>query len=304
MSQPTANLPFRTTECAEFPIEIQIQTHTACNARCIMCPYVEIHDKINHGQMSEQNFHRLIDECSKFDVRHLKPFLMNEPLIDKRLPKLIRYAKSKLPQAAIGFGTNGALLKNKMAQELLDSDPDEICFNFPSINKAIYESIMIRVPFEVTLKNITTFAKQVASAKKSTKLMINIVEIASVLDGIEASEKFWTDHGFIVLRTPLNNRGGNINDQGLRALPHFSTRRVCDRPFNKIYIRFNGDVILCSSDWQNNFILGNVFTTSIREVWQGEKQKKIRLSLLANDSNRPALCQQCDYTALFMDNKS
>ena len=81
------NLDFRSPSF-EFPQEIQIQTITYCNAKCQMCPYSKVYKNISHGKIKMNNYKRLLDECSehKQSVKNFKPFLMNEPLIDKRLP--------------------------------------------------------------------------------------------------------------------------------------------------------------------------------------------------------------------------
>ena len=38
----------------------------------------------------------------------------------------------------------------------------------------------------------------------------------------------------------------------------------------------NGNVILCSQDWKNEIVQGNIFETSISEVWNSNESINIK----------------------------
>lgn len=293
------NLPFKTIENLDFPLEVQIQTITMCNSHCLMCPYTRVYKKISHGKINVNLYKKTIDECSHFNVRELKPFLMNEPLLDHRLPTLILYARRSLPKTTIGFSTNGQLLEGKMAKELPHSGVNEIWINFNGGKKETYEKIMKGLSFEKAIKNILAFKERVVKGGFDIKIFISTVETSLVINEIQESISFWEKYDIPVVTTPLNNRGGNLKDNHLKALRKIKGHRVCDRPFYKIYILYNGDVILCSSDWMREIIIGNVAKSSIYEVWNGEKQKQVREAFLNKDLKKLPLCQECDYIHLY-----
>jgi MoaA/NifB/PqqE/SkfB family radical SAM enzyme len=249
--------------------------------------------------MRDADYFRIVDECAGFPVRSFKPFLMNEPLLDNRLPRFIAYARRRLRSCVIGFGTNGSHLCGRMAAELLDSGVSEICVNFPGHQRATYEHHMLGLAFTVVRDNLIQFAAEVHRRGLPIRLLTCLVETARALPEAEASRAFWKEHGVEVTTIPLNNRGGHVNDGGLRVLPPATLRRVCDRPFHHIYIRYSGHVILCSSDWSASTILGNVVRTGIQPVWQGQRQREVRKRLLAGDLESLTLRRDCDYPSLF-----
>lgn len=293
------NLPFRPVEDMDFPREIQIQTHTACNARCVMCPYGATYKEVSHGKMRPDLFKRIIKECSEHNVYDMKPFLMNEPLLDNRLPNFIRYARECLPDTIIGFSTNGQLLEGTIAEELLDSGIDEIWVNFNGITKETYEAIMKGLSFEHTKQNILNFKQNVVHKGADIQIFISTVETQLNIEEIEAIKVFWRKYDIPVATTPLNNRGGNIQTDSLRVLENIKDYRVCDRPFYKMYIAYDGNVILCSSDWKRSTIVGNVEADGIYQVWHSDKQDEIRKWILHCNWIKLPNCGQCDYIAIY-----
>ncbi len=297
--QPKKNLPFNQLEVLNFPKEIQIQTQSRCNALCKICPYSRVARNLTHGILPEESFKKLIDECTNFEIKQLKVFLMNEPLIDPRLPDFIAYARKKLSAVNIGFSTNGSLLEGVMADRLLQSGIDEIWVNFSGHRQETYERIMVNLHFDRIKRNLISFSEKIRTTGSRIKLIISMVETKPVLGEIEDSRNFWKDYGISIGTVPLNNRGGNIATQELKVLRKIKSYRICDRPFFKIYILFNGDVILCSSDWKREVIIGNVLNTSIFDVWHSQCQDEIRQIILRRNLRELKLCCNCDYIAIY-----
>ena len=104
--------------------EISIETITACNRRCLYCP----NSKFNRGAtknkklMEDKLFFKIIDELAELGFKgELKPHGYGEPLLDHRLPELISYAKTNLPEAKILLYSNGDLLNIDKYNELVKS---------------------------------------------------------------------------------------------------------------------------------------------------------------------------------------
>ena len=52
---------------------------------------------------------------------------------------------------------------------------------------------------------------------------------------------------------------------------------VCEDPFAKLAINFNGTASVCCVDWSHNTVVGDLNKESFKEIWQGEKLKKFRI---------------------------
>lgn len=68
---------------------IEIETITECNRKCVYCPNYQ-YDRGKH-LMSEKCYKKIIDELAGIGFRgRVSPHFYGEPLLDKRLPDLIK----------------------------------------------------------------------------------------------------------------------------------------------------------------------------------------------------------------------
>jgi radical SAM protein with 4Fe4S-binding SPASM domain len=264
-----------------------------------MCPYSHVKNQITHGEMPIELFKKIVDECAKYDIKEFKPFLMNEPLIDKRLPELLKYARQKLPRAIIGFSTNGMLLKDSVAEELSNVGLDELWINFSGNTYETYNKVMRGLDYTTVKNNIINFSELVKEKKSFTKVYISMVEIRDSVNEIDDSISFWANYGVTVVPIPYNNRGGNCDDVNIKILDKPIGLRPCDKPNIKLCILYNGDVVLCPADWQRKNIMGNVLIDSIKDVWNGEKRRWYIEKILKCDYSKIELCQNCDFPLIF-----
>jgi hypothetical protein len=102
---------------------ISIETSERCNRRCLFCPN-SIY-KQGNGFIPAELFHEIILQLAEVGYSStLVMHLYNEPLLDKRLPSLISFAREHLPDVTIMFATNGDMLTldlwNTLRQNGLD----------------------------------------------------------------------------------------------------------------------------------------------------------------------------------------
>lgn len=301
MYNPQKNLPFKNVESIDFPRVVQLQTVSMCNGKCIMCPYSRTASFMPHGKMEPKLFERVVDECSEYGLEEFKPFLMNEPLLDDRLPLLLKYARSRLKKTKMGFSTNASMLYGKMALELAQVELDELWFNFSGNSENVYNKVMVGLDYHTVKNNIIRHSEIIKTMGSKTKLNISMVEIQDSLPEIEDSIGFWSNYGIAVHPIPYNNRGGNSNELGIKVLTHPIGKRICDKPTNKLCILYNGDVVLCPTDWEKKFIIGNVQKQSIWEIWHSEARHYYIDKILRCESDSIKLCKECDFPLLYGD---
>lgn len=105
---------------------IEIETTTECNRKCVYCPNYT-HDRGKH-LMSEKLFKKIIDELASINFSgRVSPHFYGEPLLDKRLPKLIGYVREKLPLSSIVIFSNGDLLTIDLFNKLIKSGVNQFC---------------------------------------------------------------------------------------------------------------------------------------------------------------------------------
>lgn len=74
----------------------QIQTHSFCNAKCIMCPYETTRKVKDQGWMEWELFTKVVDDLIGYpSLKHIVLMLQNEPLLDDRLVDEVKYIRAK-----------------------------------------------------------------------------------------------------------------------------------------------------------------------------------------------------------------
>jgi MoaA/NifB/PqqE/SkfB family radical SAM enzyme len=282
-----------------FPGYVMIETSSLCNASCIMCPHGETSKELPQGNMREDLFRKIIDECSKFDnVKKILLYLFNEPLMDRKIAERIDYAKTKNPKALVSIVSNGSLLNDEMIMKLLDSKLDYIEFSVHGIKKDTYEKIMKKLDFNRTMSGLCRFIDE---AKKRGKhpgyINIKILGVPGVLEKEEIllAEKFWKSKGVLVsyFLGPIS-RSGNVRWMKKTIKNSINGCGSIWRD-EMIHIIYNGDVVLCCMDWRREVMLGNMNHSTIYEIWNGQKKRETEL-MISGKAKSPDgfICKRCE----------
>ena len=104
---------------ALFPVVI-IETSTFCNRKCGYCPN-STHSTPKE-YMDEKLYRKIIDELAELRFNAVVHFnFYNEPLLDPRMPELIKYANEKIPSSILKLNSNGDFLDEAMAVKLTEA---------------------------------------------------------------------------------------------------------------------------------------------------------------------------------------
>lgn len=118
---------------------LQVETISQCNLQCDFCAYPLRRDKIN--VLPEETVIKVIDSISVADnFKHICLSQFNEPLLDKRIFKFIKYAKvRKMPVMLI---TNGLSFDSKETiSSLIDAGPDYIKVSLQVLNPLLFSRV-------------------------------------------------------------------------------------------------------------------------------------------------------------------
>jgi radical SAM protein with 4Fe4S-binding SPASM domain len=284
----------------EYPVRLHIQTISYCNAHCLFCAYPAVADTISHGIMEDAVYKKIIDEASEYQPKRISLLLMNEPLLDRKLPERIAYAKKKLgEETEVTITSNGSVLTPKIIGRLIDSGLDRIKISIQGITRDTYERVM-GLNYDRTFKGINLLVDTLKERRASRPgVVLSMVNVGHNEDEIRKYKRYWRRKGVKATTVAFENKGGNIKDDielhpfGLEA------KGRCYR-FNRCaYILYNGDVIPCCADWSRTVVLGNVKEKSLRDIWHGEKLNSIRNHFLAgNHALLPEICRKCKVTRL------
>lgn len=286
-----------------FPLKIQIQTHTRCNAACQMCPYPEItgDDGFTHAQMSEETYREILAQLSAHPVERLSLFLMNEPLLDKRLPEWIALARRALPSTTLGLFSNGSPLTVSLAGRLADAGLDELCVSVHGFDAETYDGVMQGLGFErvaARLRPVLEAYEQGVFGRLHFQLVTG--DLPELQDSLRRAEPLFSRHA--LLKAFSNERAASEVEAGLPSSPTLAARRpLCQRPFVKLYVLASGDCVLCNVDWRQTVVLGRIGADpegQIERIWRSAQYHDLRLAHLRQRFAGGHICERCDYPAL------
>lgn len=281
-----------------FPQLLQVQTQYGCNARCVFCPMGREENQI-HGRMDDATFARIVDEAVDSNVKVLSPYLQNDPLVDRRLHERVGYIRERrgrkvFPKTKII--TNGGLLTEQRAYDLIRAGLEYIVFSVHGVDALVYNDIMQGPKFETTIRNIERFLRVKAELKSKTPhVEIWAVRTKDVDRQLEDVKKFWADRKVKFKARELDNRAHpeiTDNDDLTLEGDEWKYATHCVIPFWRAWILWNGDMVLCCVDWERRHVFGNIHEQSIRDIWNSEGYRQYRDRMRANDF-AGTLCEHC-----------
>ncbi|MFH1401635.1 MAG: radical SAM protein [Parcubacteria group bacterium] len=279
---------------ADFPLHLDIESTNACNLKCPMCGRNWMKEKI--GYINWNLFTKIIDEAAKYHLPSVKFNYRGEPLLHPDIAKMIKYAKDK-GILEVQFNTNGFLLSEKKAEELIDAGLDRIIFSFDGATKKTYEKIRKGSNYERVINNI----KNLVSLRNEKGLKRPLTRVQMVKMSINEKEvedfiRMWLP---ICNRVAINLEVNLLGSEETKTKIHFP----CTQIWQRLMICWDGEVRVCCKDWYGKHPIGNVKKTSIYNIWHSEKLNKVRKFHSEGNFNRIPACAHCEMNIPRLDLK-
>jgi len=270
----------------DFPIHLDIETQTSCNLRCVMC--YQSFDPVKPAMMDTKTYLKIMKEGMEENLCSVKLQLRNEPLMDPRLPELIRIAKQH-NIIDVMINTNAMLLTKEMSESLINSGIDTIICSVDGYTKKVYESIRLGAKYNVVYKNIKTLSKLKKKSKWPTpRIILRTIERDDI--DLDEYKAFWGDIADEVVSYPIMEFKARQED--FTEYPNF----CCKDLWRRLVILADGTILPCCSAAIGNTIyspLGNVKQVSLSDAWN--KVEELRLLHRAGLSHKIKMCRMCDH---------
>ena len=250
---------FLSQEEAPMPHVVNIETINRCNSECEFCS-ANIHaERRPFMKMDENLYYSVIDQLADWGYKgHLTLYGNNEPFLDTRLVEFHKYAREKLPDSFIFCSTNGLMLTVKKVKELQ-----------PYINQLIINNYGLEMKLHENVQDVYDYIKSHPEEFKDLDVQIQIRYIKEVL---------------------TNPAGSSPNKQATEKV----ITEPCLLPFTDIWITPNGKVGLCCCDNFEVTDFGDLNTTPLKDIWNSEKMKEMRVQIANGRQNYP-FCKHCDF---------
>jgi radical SAM protein with 4Fe4S-binding SPASM domain len=235
--------------------------------------------------------------------------LHNEPLLDKRIFNCVKYIKSMDPSKTCELTTNGELLDKFSLTDIVQSNLDYLWVSLNAHSKETYDNMNNGLDYSKVMRNISSLLSN-SSIKQKMRLSFVVTEQNE--HEVYQAVQYWHERGIKARVMGLVNRAGTLdNYESLRLKTGYhgdpfllrAWRRLmssarsltgCELPFFQMNILFNGDVIICFNDWYRATVVGNIRTSSLREIWNSQRMNEIRRLILRKRYEQLDSCKGCD----------
>jgi radical SAM protein with 4Fe4S-binding SPASM domain len=306
--KPRINLEGRTALETVIPIPtpfiLFVDPASVCNFRCAFCPTGD-RDLIKstgrwQGAMRMGLFKKIIDDLNEFDrpLKVLRLYKEGEPLLNKHLPDMIRYAKQSGRVDYIDTTTNGHLLTPENSMKLVESGLDRLNISIDGLSdRQFLKFTKTRVSFEAFVRNIQFLFKHKGNCEVCVKMPGDFLTE-------EDKKRFFDTFGDYADRISLENfapcwpefdveaRTGVEIKIGIYNQP-IAEVQTCPYIFYSMSVNSDGSVSLCFLDWARKLIIGDTRTQSIMEIWKGESQFRHQLAHLQGKRHEHSTCAAC-----------
>ena len=241
------------------PNVVNIETINRCNSTCAFCT-ANIHaEKRPFRLMDMELYKSVIDQLADWGYKgHLTLYGNNEPLLDKRIVEMHRYAREKLPESFIFMSTNGLILNMEKLKALQ-----------PYLDQMIINNYANEYKLHRNIQQIYDYAKAHPEEFQDLDIVIQMRYLQEVL---------------------TNRAGSAPNKQATEKV----IRETCLLPFTDMWIMPNGKVGLCCCDNYEVTDFGDLSTMSLKECWDNPKLRKVREDIAQGRQNYP-FCKHCDF---------
>lgn len=291
------------------PETIIIEPASSCNFHCRMCPYhgaegINTPSFIPDESGSMMELDRFIEIVDQINDCKPKSMLIvtqqrGEPLLNSDLPQMIRHIH-KNNALRVSFSTNGYHLRGDVAQRLIEEQLDEVYISLHANTAETAKRLGVGSDFTVVEENIVNFIK-LKKEMKSTLPRVGLKFVHQEENDHELMDyvKKWVSLGLTVAvcnkdRYAMEDEQQWVYDD-LYRIPVISKALAnipCFIPIAMpIYV--DGTVRLCYGTFKNEFVIGNVFETSLRSIIYGEKRAELlQKSNMGKESIKP--CNKCE----------
>lgn len=291
---------------------VQIQTTSICNGKCVMCPYLDSWHKENPGRMSDAVFERVLSQLAGKKLKKVCVYLENEPLVDPKIFDRIAAIKKRLDFTSLEVSTNASGLDaaavSRLA-ELMSDVEHEIWISFHGMDKRTHEGIM-GLDFERCLGNVMALLRM--AEESPLKVLIRGAGqgvTRELRHDFEFTREqylaFWEGqfekHG--LRRKPdvtwfrYHDRAGTIRRNAIRLKrPVRSELRgpACPRVDQWLHFLYTGEMILCCMDYHKETVFGNIMDEDLNAILSGPRWKAMRkMALGQSPSPEDFICKRC-----------
>jgi MoaA/NifB/PqqE/SkfB family radical SAM enzyme len=301
-----------------WPLVLKVDISPMCNLKCTVCVHATANDNdalqrqefSAKQRMSVEEFRRIVHEV-RGRTTSISLYYFGDPLMHPELAEMCAVAFDAEMNTHVKSNFNFSMSDEKI-ERLVRSGLTHLSVCVDGLTQSTYERTRVGGKLELVLANLS----RVCELKRRLgatypRVEAQFIKFRHNVHEFEAAKALFESMG-VDRVTSFWGELGNYTDDPVRGVAALEPRAntllpQCYWPHFTMLIRYNGDVIPCSNyriGEQNaragdKRVIGNVFQTSVRDVWNSPGYRAIR-RLVSNPERarreswlRDSFCDGC-----------
>lgn len=293
----TSRIPdYLMSEKPPFPKKAKIEITSRCDLKCFFCQHT--YDPSPKNDIDPELCMNLMRQLKEAGVEELGLFWIGEPMMVKRLPEYVAYAK-EIGIPYVFITTNGRLAKPDRIKALFDAGLDSIKFSVNSDTRETYKTTCGVDAFDDVMANLKAaweYRKDRTKPAIYASSAFNPEDPATYERIREMVSPYVDQHYPIRLygRRALKEAGeskviGEVKDEEMRTL---NQMLPCWALFTEPHITVDGHMSVCYCDHDPRLYVGDLKSVSLMDAWHSDKFVELRRKHLQKDV-RGTPCESC-----------
>lgn len=267
---------------ADTPTYVEIETTIMCNAKCWFCPQKNTLRQPKY--MEEKVWKKIIDDTRGIGAIY-RPFLLNEPFADKRMPEIVKYIKQD-STAKVEFNTNASMLTPKVTDKIIEAGVDVMRFSIDGLYKSTFDESR-GISYDKVYKHVKYFLEESKKAGYPIYTEVRMIKLPGTEKEQEEFKAYWEEYApDDIIFTDLYSYPWEDQTE--------STNLPCLKIEKELFFYVDGTATLCCWDSTGRQIIGDINKESALDIWNGKEMARCRALLDAGQRDQLNLCSRCD----------
>lgn len=299
------------------PFTIFIEPTRYCNFKCFYClhstrgeekgEFAKTGYQIKHMDFSM--YELIIEQLMSFPERPIRIVFsgLGEPLMNPKLPEMIKGARDLGVAQRLDILTNASLLTPELSDALVAAGATRIQVSLQGLDSRKYKEVSgVTVDFDKMHNNLTYLYQH----KGKCSIFIKIID--SLLNGDADRERFYNLFGnicdqifiehLITLQQQMGDHGGMADNNRNLNNEEVVYRDVCPVIFYMLQVDVDGNLFPCPvGGLPKHFTLGNINKESLTQIWNGRRRTNLIRGHLKFNRKKIPVCSTCAACAAVLD---
>lgn len=282
-----------------FPSRVLLEITSKCNLKCVMCPRNALKRPEMH--MPKEIIKRCIDEVDNHGVDGLWLYYIGDALLHPDFEEIFHYCQSKKNLGSLWLSTNGQNLSDATIDMFLKSNLRFLNYSLNAMSQQSYRLICPLGNYE----NLVSSLNKSIQRKRELKMMgltpwmrVQMIDQPQVVAEIDSFLAYYSERCEILSINMLEAFSQNIVENVEYVKERKRRMKMHCNRINRsdCFIFSDGWVSFCDTDFNHEMAIGNIYDSTIEEIWTGSEHRKYEALNKQGRLDDIPLCGRClDY---------